>query len=126
MRRSTQIRATQRTLCDTEDVVHHAGRERARVRVLTARVIAADERLAVRQLMRDAVAECRTRPNGDALLLQQLQIRVERDLSQPDDDADARECGDLGVEMRPAVEDLFRRRLVRRRRAARGDRKSVV
>src|SRR5207249_7648135 len=101
-----------------EYVVHHARGQLARVRVLTAGVIAADEHLSVRQPVNDAMAERGTRLDDDAAALQQLEVRVEPDLSKCNDDADVGQRGDLGVEMREAVGDLVRGRLVGGRRAA--------
>jgi hypothetical protein len=80
-------------------------------------VITADQRLSIRQLMPDAMTERRARPDRDAARFEQLQVRVERNLPHPDDDADVRECGDLGVEMRQTVGDLVDCRLVGVRRA---------
>src|SRR5439155_10161657 len=82
--RSAQIRVTQ-SPCDTlEHVVHHARAELACIRVLPAGVITADERLTVRQLVRDAMAERGLRRDVDAAALPQLHIGVEADLSKPD------------------------------------------
>ena len=65
-----------------KDVVHHARRQLAGVGVLPAGVVAADERLAVGQRVRDGVAEGRPRPQRDAASLQQLQVGVEADLAR--------------------------------------------
>src|SRR5580704_7986022 len=48
-----------------EHVVHHLRRQLAGIGVLPARVIAADERLSVGELMGDAVTERRARPHRD-------------------------------------------------------------
>src|SRR5438477_29627 len=71
-----------------EDVVHHLRCQFSGVRVLATRVIAADERVAVGQRVRDTVAEKRFGTNHETPVLQQIQIRVEADLPQRDDEAD--------------------------------------
>src|SRR5579872_7022492 len=68
--RSKQFGLTQSIQCETEHLIHHARRQLAGVGVLPARVIAADEQLPVRQLMRDVVAECRLRTQRDAAMAQ--------------------------------------------------------
>src|SRR5258707_10227281 len=88
-------RMFQRAAHAPEHVVHHPRGQLAGVRVLPARVVAPDQRLAVRQLVPDAVTEGRTRPDDHAALLQQLQVGVEGNLSEPDHDAYARERGEL-------------------------------
>src|SRR5919197_4026391 len=70
--------------------------------------------------------ELRLRFHGDAAKLQKAQVRVEPDAAETDDDPDARQRGDLGVEVRKAVRDFFRRRLVVRWRAADGCRDERV
>src|SRR6266508_423172 len=69
------------------------------------------------------MAEDLPRTYHDVVALEQLQVRVEGDLAERDDDADARQCGNLRVEMRQTPGGFFRRRLVVRRRAPdrRGD-----
>ena len=76
--------------------------------------------------MRACVSEFRLRFHGDAAMFQQLQVHVEPDAAETDDDADVRQRGGLGVEMRKAVRDFFRRRLVVGRRAADGCRDERV
>ncbi len=66
------------------------------------------------------MSEDRTRPHHDLPALEQLQIRVERDSAERDDDPDAPQRGELIVEMREALGNLFASRLVVRRRAAHG------
>ena len=55
----------QRSLYLPEDLVHHLRRELAGMRVLAARVIAADQRVAVAQRVCDAVTELRLRLHHD-------------------------------------------------------------
>ena len=90
------------------------------MRVLPAGVIAADERVAVGQQVRDAVAERGLGTHHLPAMSEQVQIRVEADLAERDDDADVRQRVELGVEVGKAVHDLFGRRLVRGRRATDG------
>ena len=116
-RRAAQPRASPR---EPEHRVQHRRRELPRVGVLTAGVVAADQHLPARQVVGECMSELRTRPDVHAAVLQQPQVGVEADLAQRDDDADARERGDLGVEMRQTTDDLFRRWLVVGRRAAHG------
>jgi hypothetical protein len=52
-----------------------------------------------------------------AAAAQELQPRIERDLSERDDDLDVREGGDFRVEVSEASRDLVRQRFVVRRRA---------
>src|SRR6266511_1060673 len=86
--------------CKTKDLIHHAGRQLAGVRVLPAGVIAADEQRPVGERMGLRMAEDRPRTYHEVVALEQLQVRVEGDLAERDDDADARQCGNLRVEMR--------------------------
>src|SRR5262252_2146976 len=81
-------------------------------------MVGADEELPIRQTDRHTVAESRTWTNRRAALTEKLKIRVERDLAQRHDDADAWQRGELGIEVRAAVDDLLRRRRVVGRRTA--------
>src|SRR5262245_4691124 len=56
--------------------------------------------------------ERRLRPHDDAAELEALEIGVEPNPAERDDDTYMRERRDFGVEVRQAVGDLFRRRLV--------------
>ena len=112
--------------CCREYVIHHRRCQLSGICILPARVIAADERQAVRQRVRDAVGEPWTRFDHDAARLQKLQIRVETDSSKRDDHADVRQGAQFRVEMRKAVDDFLGRRLVIRRCAAYGRRDERV
>ena len=103
-----------------EDPVHHPRRQFPRVRILAARVIAAEQRLAVRQSMRHAVAKLWTRPHRQATVCEQTQVRVKGDLAECNDDDDARQRAEFGVEMRQTAADFLWCGLVVRRRAPHG------
>ena len=104
-----------------EDPLHHRRRQLARVRVLPARMVAADERgQAVAELHDLAVPELRPRRWRHAAPLQQLQSRIEADLAERDDDANAAQVGELDLQVIEAARDLFRQRLVVGRRASHG------
>src|SRR5436190_17437908 len=75
-RTSGTFRTADRRLRDLKHRVDHLCRELARVRVLAAGVITADERLAIRQAVSRRMGERRPRPEDDAPAFQQLQIRV--------------------------------------------------
>src|SRR5438128_1315883 len=88
---------------EPEHAVHHLRIQLPRIGVLTTRVIAADERDAVGQTVRNAVAESGPRCDGRAALLQQPQIGIKGNPAERDDDARPRERGNFGVEMRQTI-----------------------
>ena len=117
-RRSTRSPAgpalrTNQTLRFSEHALHHRRGEFASVRVLPARVIAADKRRqSVAELHDLAVPELRPRRPNHAATLQQLQPRIEADLAERDDDAHARQVSELDVEVIETARDLFGKRFV--------------
>ena len=86
-------------------------------------MVAADQRLSVRQGVGHRVAERRTGAQVDTAAPQQLQPGVEANPAERHDHAHVRERRRLGLEMREAAGDLLARRLVVRGRAPhrRGD-----
>ena len=118
-RRSAKV-PRQRSTRRAKHIVHHRSRQLAGVRILSAWVIAPDQGLTVAQGVNRPMRELRARPDDLAAELEQLKIRIERDLAERDDHLHARERRNLRVEMRKASGDLFRARLVVRRRAANG------
>ena len=85
-------------------------------------MIAADERLSVRQPVRESVPERRSRPRHMPASLQQLQVGVEPNLPESDHHSNARKRVELRFEVRQAVADFFGRRVVVGRGAANGRR----
>ena len=59
------VHGTRRAPGETEHVVHHPRRQLAGVRVLPAGVVTADQGLSVRELVPDAMAERRSRPDRE-------------------------------------------------------------
>ena len=86
--------------------VHHRWRQFAGVCVLATRVIAADQGVPVRQSVREAVSERRTRPEEEALEFEEIQVRVEPDLAERHDDRHVRERREFSIEMRQAVREI--------------------
>src|SRR5436190_11641307 len=95
-----------------EHLIHHARGQLAGVRVLAARMVAANERLPIRDPMDDTMCERRLRTLMDAAMCQQPYVRVETDCPEADHHAHPPQRGRLVVEMRQAVGDLFGCRLV--------------
>src|SRR5436190_1117468 len=62
-----------------EHLIHHARGQLAGVRVLAARMVAANERLPIRDPMDDTMCERRLRTLMDAAMCQQPYVRVETD-----------------------------------------------
>ena len=108
-------------LCAQKDLIHHARRQLAGIGVLAAGVIAADERLAVRESRgrrHDRTPAGAASPRRAASAA--AGTRRRRSSRAPTTTRTSRQRGELRVEVRQAVGDLFRRRLVVGRRAPHG------
>ena len=110
--------------CPQEDAGEHGAVETSRIGVAQRWVVGGQEVQAVGQKVVRAVGETILGfANDDAGFEQKGEIAVEGNLSQADDDADARQSLDLVGEVSPAVANLLRLGLVAGRGAAddRGD-----
>ena len=110
--------------CPQEDSGEHGAVEAAGVGVAQRRVVGGEEMQAVGKTILGAVGEAVLGFAGDDAGVEQVgEIAVEGDLSEADDDADARQGLDLGGEMGGAVANLLGEGLVAGRGAAddRGD-----
>ena len=93
-RRSAKV-PRQHTTRLAKHIVHHRSRQLAGVRILSAWVIAPDQGLTAAQGVNRPMGELRARPDDLAAQLEQLKIRVERDLAERDDHLHARQRRDL-------------------------------
>jgi len=106
--------------CTSENPRQHCCSEAPGVRVLPARVIAADERHAIREDVHRSVSEGRAGAEADALRAEQPQVGIERDCAEGDDRVHVAKRADFRCKMRKTFADFLRRRLVRWWRAAHG------
>lgn len=113
---SGQASALQRA---QEDAGEHRAVQAAGIRITERGVVAAEQRDAVGQLVLSGVAKGKGRAAFDDSLPEKVgEVAIPGDLAEADHDADFRQGGELGGEVRGAVANLLRGGLVAGRSAA--------
>ena len=105
--------------CPQENPGEHGAVEAARIGIAQRRMISGEKMQTVGEKILGTMGEAILGPAGDdAGFEQEGKVTIEGDLSEADDDTDARQGLDFGGEVRGAVADLLGERLVARRGAA--------